>query len=225
MGDDRTWVAAAGWLVHGRAAIGDGRQCASDTLAEIARRGRGLLDDPGGRPAAQRDRGPCGRAVRARSGAVARRTGPVRGPVGRRPADADGVLVRCLWRSDRPPSAKQRGVPSSRGVKWAGWRPTSRARPWPCSPPRPYADPGGRTRPSITLRGAWPASTGSGRRRRARRHDTSPPPLPLNGSLRWSRPAEPTTPARRAHPWPDNCAQQRDRHGRSRCCGRRGADP
>ncbi|MDT7552653.1 MAG: collagen type alpha, partial [Pseudonocardiales bacterium] len=45
-GDDRTWVAAAGWLVHGRAAIGDGRQCASDALAEIARRGQGLLDDP-----------------------------------------------------------------------------------------------------------------------------------------------------------------------------------
>jgi hypothetical protein len=46
MGDDSTWVVSAGWLVHGRAATGDGRECASDALGEIARRGQGLLDDP-----------------------------------------------------------------------------------------------------------------------------------------------------------------------------------
>ncbi len=99
--DDRTWVAAAGWLVHGRAAIGDGRQCASDALAEIARRGRGLLDDP----AADRLRieiatlaaGQCEPAV-ARSLIVpvlsADRSADVR-------ADAYGVLARCVM-EERP---------------------------------------------------------------------------------------------------------------------------
>jgi hypothetical protein len=100
-GDDRTWVAAAGWLVHGRAAIGDGRQCASDALAEIARRGQGLLDDP----AADRLRieiatlaaGQCEPAV-ARSLVApvlaADRSADVR-------ADAYGVLARCVM-EERP---------------------------------------------------------------------------------------------------------------------------
>ena len=90
------WLAAVGWLVHGRAAIGDGRECASDALAGIARRGTGLLDDP----AADRLRIEIAAlAAGQREPAVARllvqpvlaadRPADVR-------ADAFGVLARCV---------------------------------------------------------------------------------------------------------------------------------
>jgi hypothetical protein len=36
--DNRTWVAATGWLVHGRATVGDGREHASDALTELLSR-------------------------------------------------------------------------------------------------------------------------------------------------------------------------------------------
>ncbi len=98
--DDRTWVAAVGWLVHGRAAVGDGRVCASDTLAELAGRNPALLDDP----AADRLRIEVATLAAAQcEPAVARllveplsndRPADVR-------ADALGVLARCAF-EDRP---------------------------------------------------------------------------------------------------------------------------
>ncbi|MBV9920398.1 MAG: hypothetical protein JOY78_06030, partial [Pseudonocardia sp.] len=98
--DDRAWVAAAGWLVHGRAAVGDGRECASDILAELAGRNPALLDDP----AADRLRIEVATLAAAQGEpAVARllveplgddRPAEVR-------ADALGVLVRCAFQ-DRP---------------------------------------------------------------------------------------------------------------------------
>ena len=98
--DDRAWVAAAGWLVHGRAAVGDGRDCASDILAELARRNPALLDDP----AADRLRIEVATLAAAQcEPAVARllveplgddRPAEVR-------ADALGVLARCAFQ-DRP---------------------------------------------------------------------------------------------------------------------------
>ncbi len=98
--DDRTWVAAAAWLVHGRAAVGDGRECASDTLAELAGRDPALLDDP----AADRLRIEVATLAAAQcEPAVARllveplsndRPAEVR-------ADALGVLARCAF-EDRP---------------------------------------------------------------------------------------------------------------------------
>nr|MBA3907952.1 hypothetical protein [Pseudonocardiales bacterium] len=100
-GDDRMWAAAAGWLVHGRAVVGDGRECASDALAELARRGAGLLDDP----AADRLRIEVGLlAADQCEPAMARllvapllgadRSADVR-------ADAFGVLARCVM-EERP---------------------------------------------------------------------------------------------------------------------------
>ena len=98
--DDRTWVAAAGWLVHGRAAVGDGRECASDNMAELMRRDPALLDDP----AADRLRIEVATlAATQREPAVARL---LVGPLGdERPAetraDVLGVLARCAF-EDRP---------------------------------------------------------------------------------------------------------------------------
>ena len=98
--DNRTWVAATGWLVHGRAAVGDGRECASDALAELLRRDPALLDDP----AADRLRIEVATLAAAqREPAVARklveplghdRSAEVR-------ADALAVLARCAF-EDRP---------------------------------------------------------------------------------------------------------------------------
>ena len=98
--DNRTWVAATGWLVHGRAAVGDGRECASDALAELVRRDPALLDDP----AADRLRIEVATLAAAqREPAVARKLVE---PLGRdRPpevrADALAVLARCAF-EDRP---------------------------------------------------------------------------------------------------------------------------
>ncbi len=98
--DDRTWVAAVGWLVHGRAAVGDGRECASDNMAELMRRDPALLDDP----AADRLRIEVATlAATQREQAVARL---LVGPLGdERPpetrADVLGVLARCAF-EDRP---------------------------------------------------------------------------------------------------------------------------
>ncbi|HEY0816820.1 MAG TPA: hypothetical protein VGE11_26385 [Pseudonocardia sp.] len=100
-GDGRTWVVAAGWLVNGRAAVGDGRPAASDLLAELTRRGPALLDDP----AADRLRievavlaaGQCEPVVARRLVAPlleADRSAEVR-------ADALGVLARCVM-EERP---------------------------------------------------------------------------------------------------------------------------
>ena len=94
--DDRMWLAAVGWLVHGRAAIGDGRECASDVLAGIARRGTGLLDDPAADrlrieiaalAAVQRE--PAVARVLVQPVLAADRPADVR-------ADAFGVLARCV---------------------------------------------------------------------------------------------------------------------------------
>ena len=98
--DNRTWVAATGWLVHGRAAVGDGRECASDALAELVRRDPALLDDP----AADRLRIEVATLAAAqREPAVARKLveplGHDRPPEVR--ADALAVLARCAF-EDRP---------------------------------------------------------------------------------------------------------------------------
>ena len=98
--DNRTWVAATGWLVHGRAAVGDGRECASDALAELSRRDPALLDDP----AADRLRIEVATLAAAqREPEVARKLVE---PLGHdRPsevrADALAVLARCAF-EDRP---------------------------------------------------------------------------------------------------------------------------
>lgn len=101
--DDRTWVAAAGWLVHGRAAIGDGRESASDALANLADRAPGLLDDP----AADRLRIEIATlAAGQREPATARQlvepllVGAAR-PADVR-ADALGVLARCVLEERLP---------------------------------------------------------------------------------------------------------------------------
>jgi hypothetical protein len=50
--DARTWVAAAGWLLHGRAALGDGRETARELLDGLARWGDAavaLMSAPDGR--------------------------------------------------------------------------------------------------------------------------------------------------------------------------------
>ncbi len=94
--DDRTWVAAAGWLVHGRAAVGDGRECASDTLAELVGRDPDLLDDP----AADRLRIEVAALAAAQCEPAAARL-LVEPLIGDRPAvvraDALGVLARCAF--------------------------------------------------------------------------------------------------------------------------------
>ena len=100
--DDRSWIAAVGWLVHGRAAIGDGREPASDALAEVARRVPGLLDDP----AADRLRIEVAvLAAGQREPATARQlVGPVLADDDRPAdvrADALGVLARCML-EERP---------------------------------------------------------------------------------------------------------------------------
>jgi hypothetical protein len=98
--DNRTWVAATGWLVYGRAAVGDGRECASDALDELLRRDPALLDDP----AADRLRIEVATLAAAqREPAVARKLVE---PLGHdRPAevraDALAVLARCAF-EDRP---------------------------------------------------------------------------------------------------------------------------
>ena len=98
--DDRAWVAAAGWLVHGKAAVGDGRECASDTLAELVGRDPALLDEP----AADRLRIEVAALAAAQcEPAVARLLVE---PLGSdRPAevraDALAVLARCAF-EDRP---------------------------------------------------------------------------------------------------------------------------
>jgi len=98
--DDHIWVAAAGWLVHGRAAVGDGRECASDTMAELMRRDPALLDDP----AADRLRIEVATlAATQREPAVARLlVGPLSDerPAATR-ADVLAVLARCAF-EDRP---------------------------------------------------------------------------------------------------------------------------
>ena len=93
-------MAATGWLVHGRAAVGDGRECASDALAELVRRDPALLDDP----AADRLRIEVATLAAAqREPAVARKLveplGHDRPPEVR--ADALAVLARCAF-EDRP---------------------------------------------------------------------------------------------------------------------------
>ena len=98
--DDRTWVAAAGWLVHGKTAVGDGRECASDTLAELVGRDPALLDEP----AADRLRIEVAALAAAQcEPAVARLLVEPLGPD--RPAevraDALAVLARCAF-EDRP---------------------------------------------------------------------------------------------------------------------------
>ena len=98
--DNRTWVAAAGWLVHGRAAVGDGRECASDTLAELVRRDPALLDDP----AADRLRIEVATLASAYcEPAVARLLVEPLGHDRRAEVQADalGVLARCAF-EDRP---------------------------------------------------------------------------------------------------------------------------
>jgi collagen type I/II/III/V/XI/XXIV/XXVII alpha len=102
--DDRTWVAAAGWLVHGRAAIGDGRESASDALANLADRAPGLLDDP----SADRLRIEIATlAAGQREPATARQLVEPLLVGADRPADvradALGVLARCVL-EERPPA-------------------------------------------------------------------------------------------------------------------------
>ena len=64
--DAETWVAAAGWLLHGRAALGDGRDTASALLDGLARWGD---------VAAVVMRGPEGRRLRVELAGLARRIG------------------------------------------------------------------------------------------------------------------------------------------------------
>lgn len=64
--DAETWVAAAGWLLHGRAALGDGRDAASALLDGLARWGD---------VAAVVMRGPEGRRLRVELAGLARRIG------------------------------------------------------------------------------------------------------------------------------------------------------
>jgi len=98
--DNRTWVAATGWLVHGRATVGDGREHASDALTELLSRDPALFDDP----AADRLRIEVATlAAVQREPAVARQLVE---PLGHdRPAevqaDALAVLARCAF-EDRP---------------------------------------------------------------------------------------------------------------------------
>ena len=64
--DPATWVAAAGWLLHGRNLLGDGRQVACDLLDGLERWG-----DAG----AELMVGPRGRRLRVELAGPARRTG------------------------------------------------------------------------------------------------------------------------------------------------------
>ena len=160
--DDRTWVAAAGWLVHGRAAVGDGRECASDTLAELARRDPALLDDP----AADRLRIEVATLAAAQcEPAVARLLVE---PLGDdRPAGGPGRRARCAGSLRVPGPARRcrRGDPSRGrrvGERCARSTPRSRWRRWRCCRRRPSGGPGIRTRPSIMPPRAWPGSTTSG---------------------------------------------------------------
>ena len=117
--DNRTWVAATGWLVHGRAAVGDGRECASDALAELVRRDPALLDDP----AADRLRIEVATLAAAQcEPAVARKLveplGHDRpaGGAGRRARGAGSVRVR------RPSCGRRRGDPARDGRVGRGAR-------------------------------------------------------------------------------------------------------
>src|SRR5690242_11220233 len=50
--EPRTWAAAAGWALHGRAAVGDGRETAADLLEQLGRWGAEvpvLMTGPHGR--------------------------------------------------------------------------------------------------------------------------------------------------------------------------------
>ena len=64
--DAATWVTAAGWLLHGRTVLGDGRQVACDLIDGLARWGDGGADLMAG---------PHGPAAARRAGG----TGPARG--------------------------------------------------------------------------------------------------------------------------------------------------
>jgi collagen type I/II/III/V/XI/XXIV/XXVII alpha len=64
--DVDTWAEAAGWLLHGRAALGDGRDTACDLLGGLAR-----AETAGSEPAA----GPPGDRLRIELGGAARRAG------------------------------------------------------------------------------------------------------------------------------------------------------
>jgi hypothetical protein len=64
--DAATWVGAAGWLLHGRALLGDGRQVACDLLDGLARWGDAGVELMGG---------PHGRRLRIELAGPARRTG------------------------------------------------------------------------------------------------------------------------------------------------------
>ena len=156
--DDRAWVAAAGWLVHGRAAVGDGRDCASDILAELARRLRRPVDDP----AADRLRIEVAALAAAQcEPAVARLLVE---PLGAdRPAevraDALGVLARCAF-EDRPAAV---GEATRRAA--AAWERC--AGPTPRSPWRRYAAVGvGRTAGRTSGRGYRSCRRGLGQARR-----------------------------------------------------------
>ena len=70
--DAATWVTAAGWLLHGRTVLGDGRQVACDLIDGLARWGAGGVDLM---------TGPQGRRLRVELAGPARRAGD---PVGAR---------------------------------------------------------------------------------------------------------------------------------------------
>jgi hypothetical protein len=95
-GDDVAWAGAAGWLLHARSAVGDGRPCAVTLIEELGHRRAGLFDDP----AAARLRveialiaAVSGRPERAREIVSPVMAGAAPADVR---ADAFGVLARCV---------------------------------------------------------------------------------------------------------------------------------
>ena len=76
--DAETWVGAAGWLLHGRSVLGDGRSLACDLLDGLARWGEAGTELMAG---------PCGRRLRVELAGPARRAG-------------DPVAARALLAAD-----------------------------------------------------------------------------------------------------------------------------
>lgn len=115
-GDDRLWVTATGWLVHGRAAVGDGREAAVAALEQLPQRAAGLAHDP----AAHRLRVEIALlAAAAGEYTVARAlVAPVvlASAAAEDRADALGVLARCVA-EERPEAVDE---PARRAeIAWA----------------------------------------------------------------------------------------------------------